>query len=700
MKDYSRHLTLSALLVLLAPFSVQAQVDTSEWKCESCPFDEGYRADYEVGADYVSDDAYRYGNGTGYDEKGGYANVSGEGSYASDDYQARWRFEDLGIDSREISVSVGRQGRWGVSLDYDELPWRRYDTTRSVFAAGSFDTLTLPGSWVGAPLTSGMLQLDSTLAQQNIEIDRSVLGLGASFIPMDDVSVFADYRQQRREGTDIVSGAWFTTASYLPQPVDTVTDEFELGVRYSTDNLALSLGWYGSFFSNDALALTWDDPFALAPGANQGRLARAPDNSFQQISLSGTWYVGTYDTVVSIVAASGEGEQDEAFLPYTINSSLSTDPLPRANLAGQIDTNNLGLTVTMRPHERVRVKASYRSDERQNDTPQSTWNRVIVDSFVSGAGELNVPYSYERARIDVSGRVRVIDGLYVTGAFEQTELDRDFQEVAEQTEDSSWGRIRWTGLDWLDLSIRGGTAKRDIDQYDTTVAQSFGQNPLLRKYNLAYRYREFMEATASVTLPDTPFTASASWMTSDDSYSESQLGLTQSQEDRLAVDLSYAFSETMSAYLTFGNESIEAVQLGSEGFGAPDWGAFHDDSFDHVGGGVVLTGLSEKIDVVLDYVHSEGETDISVDSSRFPALESSLDSLRISIDYMHSERLDVSFGVRYESFETRDWSVDGVLPDTIPAVLTLGAESYDYDVWVVGVGFHYRLGSRQIELAN
>ena len=111
----------------------------------------------------------------------------------------------------------------------------------------------------------------------------------------------------------------------------------------------------------------------------------------------------------------------------------------------------------------------------------------------------------------------------------------------------------------------------------------------------------------------------------------------------------------------------------------------------------MLNGLSEKIDVVLDYVHSEGETDIAVDSSRFPALESTLDSLRISVDYAYSERLDMSFGIRYESFDTRDWSVDGVLPDTLPTILTLGSESYDYDVWVVGIGFHYRLGSRQIE---
>ncbi len=61
---------LVAPVVLLAPTIGFAQVDTSNWECESCPFDQGYRAELEVGATSVSDDAARFGNYTGYDEKG------------------------------------------------------------------------------------------------------------------------------------------------------------------------------------------------------------------------------------------------------------------------------------------------------------------------------------------------------------------------------------------------------------------------------------------------------------------------------------------------------------------------------------------------------------------------------------------------------------------------------------------------------
>lgn len=38
------------------------------------------------------------------------------------------------------------------------------------------------------------------------------------------------------------------------------------------------------------------------------------------------------------------------------------------------------------------------------------------------------------------------------------------------------------------------------------------------------------------------------------------------------------------------------------------------------------------------------------------------------------------------------WTLAGVEPDTIPVVLTLGAEPYDYDVRLASFGFSYCLG--------
>jgi len=55
--------------------------------------------------------------------------------------------------------------------------------------------------------------------------------------------------------------------------------------------------------------------------------------------------------------------------------------------------------------------------------------------------------------------------------------------------------------------------------------------------------------------------------------------------------------------------------------------------------------------------------------------------------------MSMDLALRYESFESDDWALAGVEPDTIATVLTLGAKPYDYDVWVVGLGIRYLVGS-------
>ena len=77
-----------------------------------------------------------------------------------------------------------------------------------------------------------------------------------------------------------------------------------------------------------------------------------------------------------------------------------------------------------------------------------------------------------------------------------------------------------------------------------------------------------------------------------------------------------------------------------------------------------------------------------------------LDSLRLEGVWRWSDRLDATVKIQYESFATEDWALQDVAPDTLTTVLTLGAEPYDYNVWLVGVGFRFRFGDRDIALAN
>jgi MtrB/PioB family decaheme-associated outer membrane protein len=695
---------LPAIALALLPAASWAQVDTSEWKCELCPFENGYEAEYEAGAVYVSDSAARFGNATGLDDDGGKLALGGNGRYASDGFQVRWNAADLALDSREFDIEAGRQGTYGIYLEYRELPYRQFDTTETIFTASGNDFLSLPPGWVTAGTTAGFTELANSLVPRNTGSDRTNIGAGGHFLLSRGFKFFADYRREDKEGIQITSGSGFTQSSMLPRMIDYQTDTIDLGLRYANGPLALSFAWYGSFFENNASSLTWENPFfndPATPGFEPYRMALEPDNDFQQFSLSGSYRFQTLDTLLGFTAASGGGTQNAPLLPYTVNPNLVAGVLPVANIDGKVDTSNYSVTLTSRPIPKGRIYLSYRFDERDNQTPQSTWTRVIVDTFVSADPEMNTPYSFERTRMSASADYELFDDLRLSAGYERNELDRDFQEVAEQTEDNGWGRARWRPADWLDISVKGGATRREIDRYNETVATGFGQNPLLRKYNLAYRYREYGEVILTTSPASLPVSATLSAMYADDSFTQSQLGMTEASNSHISLDLSWAVSDYTTAYLLAGGEDIDADQTGAEGFAAPDWSAFHRDSFSHYGGGIEWRNIGENTDVILDYTHTDGDTSIrvyrtGVGPSDYPDIATDFDSLRLKLRYQKSDRLDIDLDLRYESFKTNDWALAGVNPDTLPAVLTLGADPYDYDVWAVGLSFRYLIGQRDI----
>ena len=125
-------------------------------------------------------------------------------------------------------------------------------------------------------------------------------------------------------------------------------------------------------------------------------------------------------------------------------------------------------------------------------------------------------------------------------------------------------------------------------------------------------------------------------------------------------------------------EEIESEQAGSELFAAPDWTATHDDDFTTVGIGFNIRNIAEKVDLQLDYLRSDGATEIVLDStiggvSGFPELETLLDYLRFKLTYRQSERLQIDLNLRYQRLEAEDWALEGVAPATLPDVLSLGA---------------------------
>ena len=118
--------------MLMAPMLANgAQVDTSGWECNFCPFEDGQLdSEVEAGSLYADGAAAKFGEFDGISEDGGYLVVNGSTGERHEN-GSFWRatVKDLGLDNGRIEAVAGREGHWQADVGYVASPHNVYDTT-------------------------------------------------------------------------------------------------------------------------------------------------------------------------------------------------------------------------------------------------------------------------------------------------------------------------------------------------------------------------------------------------------------------------------------------------------------------------------------------------------------------------------------------------------------------------------------------
>jgi MtrB/PioB family decaheme-associated outer membrane protein len=702
---------LAALaLALLAPAAALGEtVDTSRWECNFCPFEHGeVKSEAEAGSLYADGAAARFGEFDGITEEGGYLVLDGSAG-AQDEDGDFWRVSarDLGLDDRSIDFAAGKSGQWEADAAYVASPYNRYDTTVTPFLPGQ-SSLELPPGWVRAGSTQLMTELDSSLRGYDLGTTRERWSLGGRFAGAARWKTELHVTHETRDGNRLRGSNFVTTASQLAAPVDTVTDQVDWTARYATAGGSVAVSYFGSFFSDRRYDVAWDNPFtAIAPGADRGRSALEPDNHYNQLGISAGHALGPAWRV-SFNGSLGRATQDDAFLPYTTNPLIATAALPRDSLDGSIDvihadlqlSGDLGSQVSWL--DGLRGRLGYRYDERDNGTPSDEYEYVEGDTFPGGI-ETNLPYGFRRERLWAAGDWDLARLLWpqsgwplqLSGEWDHEEWDRNFQEVASSTEDRAWVRVRASPLGWLSIQARYGASNRDTDPYVPDALASAPQNPLMRKFNLADRERDFWDAGIDLSLPGNVALSLGGFYRQDD-YVNSGLGLARTRDSGETADVSWAISERAAVFAFYGRQEIESLQRGSQSFGSPDWQAKTRDRFETASVGVRADGLRERWKVQFDYFWIDGEGDITMQSGiarAFPQLRTRSHGPSLEVQYQATPALDIIGTLRYEHYDSHDWALEGVQPDTVPAILASGADPYDYDAKLIGLSFRLRFGS-------
>jgi MtrB/PioB family decaheme-associated outer membrane protein len=665
-------------------------VDTSKWVCKYCPFDTGFSLTPDLGLGYVSDDSAKFGEYTGLNEQGAYVVADADGRYRGED--GLWldlSAVDLGLDSRYIGVEAGRQGRYEVHLSYKQLPHNISDTTVSPFSGFGTGSLTLPSTWVPGATTDAMSALDGSLHEVDFETERRLFDLGAALTPVKHWAFAINVRHEEKTGTRGTGGSFVFNDARFPMPFDYKTDQFDVSAAYNVARFQARIAYYASIFRNEDRALVWANPYVpLAVGGTAGQLALAPGNQFHQVTLSAGYRI-TERTQLTADVAFGRMTQDEAFLPYTINPSLTTQPLPRNSLNGRVDTLTGKLRIASTLTDRLRVNASVSYNDRNNRTPQAVYDPIVTDT-APGEPRTNLPYSFERSVASVDGAYAWTPDITLYAGCSFDEYKRDLQEVARTREGSCWGKAGLQTNDVATISLTWTHSQRTGSDYVPNAYDTPLQNPLMRIYYMADRDRDAVKLRLDGS-PGPRFEFGVEANVTWDWYYNSVIGLLDGRSWAAAADCAWMFSEKASATCYLSHEQIRSSQANAEFLAsAPLWFGENKDTIDTAGVGIKVNA-NDKLDFGLDYTYSRstGETVIQSATVGFPDLTTRLGSARLYVNYAPKQKLSLRLSYWYEDYRTEDWAVDGVTPSTIDNVLSLGQESPSYNVNVVTLSCRY-----------
>jgi len=691
VKHHLALLFATALLPAMRVTAQEAEVDTSKWPCKFCEFEEGFIATPNLGVGYVTDDSAKFGEYNGLDQKGAYLVADGDARYRNPD--GRWldlSAVDLGLDTRYFGIEGGKQGRYALHLSYKELPHNLNDTGFSPYLGAGANSLTLPSGWVPGATTGTMTALNSSLQSLNLETERRLFDLGGSYSPETHWAFAVNVRHEEKEGTRGVGGSFMFNDSQLPMPINYTTDQFDASAAYKAGQLQARIAYYGSVFKNDDDALTWANPYVpLVPDSTLGQLGLSPGNQFHQILLSAGYRLAQNTQITGDVAF-GQMSQDEAFLAYTVNGSVPTQPLPRASLDGRVETLTGNLKLTTQLADEFRINASLSYNDRNNQTPQALYDWVTTDS-TPASPRTNLPYSFTRSVASIDGALTLSPKFRLYAGCSYDEYQRDFQEVERTNEGACWGKANLSAGNIATFSAKWTYSQRTGSSYQSDLGGPPAQNPLMRLYNLADRDRNEANLRVDVT-PAERFNFGLEVRATWDDYFNSTIGLLDGTAWSAAADCGWAIADKVSASCYLSHEAIKSRQANAEQLGAaPTWFGSNHDSIDSIGAGFKY-GASETFDLGVDYSYTRSTGEVAIQSAvvGFPDLTSKLNSARMYVDYRPKKKVTMRLSYWYEGYRSADWMLDDVLPSTVDNVLAFGQLSPGYDINVVSLSGRYQ----------
>jgi MtrB/PioB family decaheme-associated outer membrane protein len=564
----------------------------------------------EAGGIYVTNGSSKFGEYNGLDKQGGYflGNLEVFGSGGADS-AFRWRIlgYDVGLDTRNIMGEAGDQGRWRITLGYDQIPKRYADTFVTLWNGAGTTSLTLPA---GYPPAATRLAVTNNAAGilanwNNIQTPNataSSVGGGPAFVIPQNMHGFtagtdrkrynagasvelpagwefkASARHEDKDGTKLTGvniGRFSGVSAIVPEPIDNSHDQFDVSIAYTGEQATFSLGYYGSIFRNNINLWTVENPGANnAVMNNVARLMAPPDNQMHQVNLAASYRFNP-TTKLIVTGSYARLTQDEAFIDAPAGSTW-VYPASSAN-AKVVNTFFLARLVS-RPLKDLALNATYRYEDRDNKTPLLTFLTTGGDSPGASTQFTNTPLSRKLQQLNLDAVYSLGRGQSVKGEYERQNIHRTANGEespfrADKTyEDTFRLGYRKTMGEQLTGRIDYSHSRRHLSEYEEGNPQPANPpSPLpaadpaltgFEQFFLADRNRDKVRSLLAYDATER-ISLQGGLDYTNDRYPHNEFGLKKSEGWTLNLDGAYAASDTLSfsGFYTYEHNKIDMDSL-------------------------------------------------------------------------------------------------------------------------------------------
>ncbi len=684
-----------------------------------------------VGSGYITDSQFKFGEYNALEEQGAYQVLDFRLTSPSVK-QTQWSVtgENIGLSVPRLEATLSHAGNYGVYAEYSEFTHNRSNTGHTVFTSTDTSSLELPSGWVAANTTAGMSGLSGPLLSVKESLERKRLTLAYDWLSApNNWSFDIAYMHETKEGNRVRYGVIGNTggnprAAALPTPVDFVFDELRLQASYQDSAYSATLGYQFSQFENDERQQVWRNPFSAINGwdasagypSGQGAIALEPDNQYQQIYLAGTARLSP-KTRLNGRLDYGLMQQDETFLPYTINPSLNiSSPLPRDSLEGEIAITRASLGFHHTLSQRLALDINARYENRENKTPTDLFIYIGGDSqnqnnAASNRARYNIPFDFREQELDTNLRYRAGTSTNIRASYQYRNTTRDASEVRSlQQQTAGLAVSDWLGeqVQWrLEISHeRRHGSRYQGEKYflashtpayinSLPADERFENLPALRRYYLADRHRN--QGMVRVDwLPDDQFQVGLSLNRAVDDYPDTDFGLQSSRLRSAYLDMSYTQPERFTWSVYAGHEVLQSRQTGRSfrGFAlVPEsqnpernWRHNNEDAVKTLGAELEVNEIAPRTNMTLGYLLSHSKSLLEfgegalLSSEPLPDQGDKMMRLSLELNHQYSARIGINLNLGYEKYNARNYSTDGVTQSSLSSTIALGNETPNYSV--------------------